>query len=90
MSEGEIKVCKFINLFWRQSRRTKNQRNKPWLFKQANHIFIKLMVINELVELCIKATLRNRTHVAEYLYFNSAGLTNINVVNLVRFSFCIN
>lgn len=45
----------------------KSQRSRPWLFRKSNHIFKKRTTINGLVELCIKATLRNKGHVTQYM-----------------------
>ncbi len=44
-----------------------SKRARPLLFKQSNHLFRKRTAANSLAELCLKSSLRNKTHVLYYI-----------------------
>lgn len=64
----KLKYVSFLlNYSGTSTKKPRKQRIRPWLFYHSNLIFKKRTPINGLVELCIKAVLRNNKSLWEYL-----------------------
>ncbi|WP_434509987.1 ABC transporter permease [Desulfitobacterium sp. AusDCA] len=67
---GQASKLKMVNLLLRQAgtaaKRTKNRRQRPWMFRNSNPIYRKRTPENVLIELCIKSTIRNGEDIKFY------------------------
>lgn len=67
---GQASKLKMVNLLLRQAgtaaKRTKDRRQRPWVFRNSNPIYRKRTSENVLIELCIKSTIRNGEDIKFY------------------------